>query len=64
MEDRVKKVGKLEEGEIQKVIGDVLSGLLYLSSKGIVHRDLKIANIFMKEGAAKIADFGFAVHST
>lgn len=49
---------------MQKVIADVYGGLYYLSSKGIVHRDLKIANIFMKDGKAKIADFGFAVHST
>ena len=26
----------------------------------IIHRDFKVANIFMKDGVAKIADFGFA----
>ena len=26
----------------------------------IVHRDFKVANIFMHNGRAKIADFGFA----
>jgi serine/threonine protein kinase len=26
----------------------------------IVHRDFKVANIFMDNGIAKIADFGFA----
>ena len=26
----------------------------------IVHRDVKIANIFLNKGKAKIADFGFA----
>ena len=26
----------------------------------IVHRDIKSANIFLKDGVAKIADFGFA----
>lgn len=25
----------------------------------IIHRDLKTANIFLKNGIAKIADFGF-----
>jgi serine/threonine protein kinase len=27
---------------------------------GIIHRDLKVANIFIHDGKVKIADFGFA----
>ena len=34
--------------------------MLYLESKKIIHRDIKAANVFMKEGRAIIADFGFA----
>ena len=26
----------------------------------VIHRDFKVANIFMNDGVAKIADFGFA----
>ena len=37
--------------------------LNYLHSKNIIHRDLKTANIFLQEGKAKLADFGFAVES-
>jgi serine/threonine protein kinase len=29
----------------------------------IVHRDLKLANIFIKKGVLKLADFGFAIRS-
>ena len=29
----------------------------------IVHRDLKLANIFIKKGTVKLADFGFAISS-
>jgi serine/threonine protein kinase len=29
----------------------------------IVHRDLKLANIFVKQGIVKLADFGFAIDS-
>jgi serine/threonine protein kinase len=29
-----------------------------------VHRDLKLANVFISNGTAKIADFGFATFAT
>jgi serine/threonine protein kinase len=32
-----------------------------LAENNIVHRDIKVANIFINNGRAKIADFGFAV---
>ena len=31
-----------------------------MASLGIIHRDFKIANIFISKGVAKLADFGFA----
>lgn len=31
-----------------------------IGSKGFLHRDLKLANILIHDGKAKIADFGFA----
>lgn len=31
-----------------------------MSDNHIIHRDVKVANIFMSSGVAKIADFGFA----
>lgn len=42
------------------IIKDIYKGLEYLAEKNVIHRDLKIANIFMHNGKAKIADFGFA----
>lgn len=55
--------GRLHEDEAWPYIRDIYEGLNYLNSKGVIHRDLKAANIFLREGVAKIADFGFAVHA-
>lgn len=54
-----KKVKFSEEIAIP-IIRDIFQGLLYLAEKDVIHRDLKVANIFMHNGKAKIADFGFA----
>ncbi|HAW50642.1 TPA: hypothetical protein DCX16_06815 [bacterium] len=43
------------------IIEDVLLGLTYLHSAGILHRDIKPSNILItKEGKAKLSDFGIA----
>lgn len=39
----------------------VLHGINYLHSQGIIHRDIKPSNIFIdSKGAIKIADFGIS----
>lgn len=39
---------------------DIYEGLKYLAKKNIIHRDIKVSNIFIQKGTYKIADFGFA----
>ena len=39
----------------------VINGYKELNSIGVVHRDLKLSNLFVKMGKIKIADFGFAI---
>lgn len=44
-------------------IRDIFEGMLYLEHEQVIHRDIKIANIFLHQGKAKIGDFGFALSS-
>ena len=52
---------KLNTAWYINVLRQVASALDYAHSKGIIHRDVKPANILVQEeGAAKVADFGVA----
>ncbi|KAJ1470739.1 kinase-like domain-containing protein, partial [Baffinella frigidus] len=57
----VKKFGSLPESLIAIYVQQVLQGLCYLHLQGVIHRDIKGANILTtKEGTVKLADFGVA----
>ncbi|PPR05399.1 hypothetical protein CVT24_008013 [Panaeolus cyanescens] len=56
-----KKFGKFPESLVAVYISQVLEGLVYLHDQGVIHRDIKGANILTnKDGTVKLADFGVA----
>ncbi|CDP10763.1 unnamed protein product [Coffea canephora] len=55
-----KRGGRLEESMISCYTRQIVEGLEYLHSSGIVHCDVKGRNILLDEDGAKIADFGCA----
>eukprot|EP00826_Nyctotherus_ovalis_P014245 TRINITY_DN1394_c0_g1_i9.p2 TRINITY_DN1394_c0_g1~~TRINITY_DN1394_c0_g1_i9.p2 ORF type:complete len:150 (-),score=50.61 TRINITY_DN1394_c0_g1_i9:904-1353(-) len=59
----------LTEDDSVCIMRQVLEGIHYVHSKGMIHRDLKPQNILVTsleqlEGAVKIADFGLGVQDT
>jgi len=59
---RLKREGKrMRESRVVSLSLDVVKGLNWLHHKGIIHRDLKSANILLDAaGRAKLADFGLS----
>lgn len=56
-----KNFGKFPENLVSFYTVQVLRGLLFLHEQGVIHRDIKGANILTtKEGLVKLADFGVA----
>jgi serine/threonine protein kinase len=60
-----KRFGKFPENLVAVYISQVLEGLVYLHDQGVIHRDIKGANILTnKDGCVKLADFGVASSTT
>jgi serine/threonine protein kinase len=56
------KFGCLSERLAKVYVTQLLKGLAFLHKKGVVHRDVKGANVLTtKDGVVKIADFGVAL---
>ncbi|KAG4305952.1 hypothetical protein PORY_000862 [Pneumocystis oryctolagi] len=60
----LRKYGKIDQQTIQLFTRQILEGLTYLHSQGILHRDLKTDNILLDiNGICKISDFGISKKS-
>ena len=62
--DYLKKYYPLSEGLMKKIARGLLSAVVYLHEKNIVHRDIKLQNILMRDETVKLIDFGFSTLST
>ena len=58
--DRIASSGRLPAGEAVPLILAVAAGLGELHGNGLIHRDVKPANILFTGGRPKLADFGLA----
>lgn len=57
----IRMYGRFDELMIKHLTTQVLSGLAYLHSRGILHRDMKADNLLLdQEGVCKISDFGIS----
>eukprot|EP01117_Protostelium_nocturnum_P004555 TRINITY_DN1643_c1_g2_i1.p1 TRINITY_DN1643_c1_g2~~TRINITY_DN1643_c1_g2_i1.p1 ORF type:complete len:1059 (-),score=373.24 TRINITY_DN1643_c1_g2_i1:7-3183(-) len=61
LEHMVRKHGVFPEELVSVYMKQILAGLNYLHGEGVVHRDIKAANILVSsDGSVKLADFGVA----
>lgn len=61
LRDIVRREGRLDPRRAASILADVCSALDFSHRKGIIHRDVKPANIMLTNtGAVKVMDFGIA----
>lgn len=61
LEIRLKREIRFTDEDTVVYIKQLLDALIYLRNKKIIHRDLKLANLFVKDGNdIKLGDFGLA----
>lgn len=51
----------LDEEKVFDIFWQLMNGYRVLWQNGILHQDLKLANVLLKNGALKITDFGFSI---
>lgn len=60
LRERIAREGPLPLDDVRRVVADVSAALDYAHRHGVVHRDVKPANILLDDAHASVADFGIA----
>lgn len=60
MMELIKKRKRLTESEVRYYLQQVIDAVKYMHSQKVIHRDLKLGNLFLKDMQVKIGDFGLA----
>ena len=60
LEGRLKRAGPLPVEEAVRIATEVGDALHYAHESGVIHRDVKPANILLSHGHAMVSDFGIA----
>nr|XP_023699367.1 serine/threonine-protein kinase NIM1-like [Paramormyrops kingsleyae] len=64
LDSHTRAKGYLSEMESKEIFSQILSAVMHMHDKNIVHRDLKAENIILTSSCqAKVADFGFSTVS-
>ncbi len=59
LDQRLQKQGRLPAGEATALLREIAVGLMHAHSKGVLHCDLKPANVLLdQDGKPRLADFG------
>ena len=51
----------VDDGVNKHMVKQIITGVKYIHSKGVLHRDLTTNNILIKDNVVKIADFGLSI---
>jgi serine/threonine protein kinase len=57
----IHREGRFSESSCKEILKQLVSAVNFLQASGIMHRDLKLANILLHKNRVQITDFGLSV---